>query len=113
MLVRLFERCSRGELHTISYSVSVEKLELTAWEDHPDEIHKEIITPEIQKLRSAVCNLLVIVIEHACSIVEDQAVNLAHADDNLQRVSQSMGGGYESRDDEAEGSPGELWGYIS
>jgi hypothetical protein len=113
MLVRLFGHCSRGELQFISYSLPAEKLELTAWEDHPNEIHKEIITPEIQKLRSAICNLLVIMIEHARSIVENQSVDLAYADDDLQRVSQRMGSSYECRDDEAEGSPGELWGQIS
>jgi hypothetical protein len=52
-------------------------------------------------------------IEHTRCIVEDQSINLAYADDDLQWVSQRMGGSYEGRDDEAEGPPGELWGYIS
>jgi hypothetical protein len=81
---------------------------LTARENHPNEIHEEIITPEIKELRPAIRNILVIVIKHARRIVKNQAIDLSHAHNNLQRVSQGMGCGYESRDDEAEGSPRKL-----
>lgn len=47
-------------------------------------------------------------IEHAGSIVEDETVDLANADDDLEGVAERMRGRYEGCYDEAEGSPGEL-----
>lgn len=44
---------------------------LTAWENHPDEVHEKIINPKVQELRSAVGDLLVVMVEHAGGIVED------------------------------------------
>jgi hypothetical protein len=43
--------------------------ELTPREHHPDEIHEEVIPPEIQKLRARIRNLLVIMVEHAGCVV--------------------------------------------
>lgn len=48
-------------------------------------------------------------IKHASGIVEDQAVDLSHADDDLQGVAEGVGGGDEGCDDEAEGTPCELF----
>jgi hypothetical protein len=75
--------------------------ELTAGEDHPNEVHEEIIDPEVQELRSAICNALIIMVKHACSIVEDETVYLADGDDYLQRMAQGMIYGDESCDNEA------------
>ena len=47
-------------------------------------------------------------IEHASSIVKDETVNLANADDDLEGVAERMRGSYEGRYNEAEGSPSEL-----
>ena len=47
-------------------------------------------------------------IEHAGSIVEDETVDLADADDDLEGVAQRVRGSYEGSYDEAKGSPGEL-----
>ena len=85
--------------------------ELTAREHHPDEVHKEVIPPEIQELRARVCDLLIVVVEHAGGIVEDESVDLADADDDLERVAERMRGGYEGGYDEAERPPGELCSY--
>ena len=47
-------------------------------------------------------------IEHARGIVEDKAVDLPHADDDLERMAQSVGRRNEGCNDEAERAPGEL-----
>ena len=47
-------------------------------------------------------------IEHAGSIVENEAVDLADADDDLERVAERMRGCYEGCYSEAERPPGEL-----
>ena len=49
---------------------------LTARYDNPDEVHEDKVKPEIVCFRSAVCQILVIVVEHARSIVENVAVYL-------------------------------------
>jgi hypothetical protein len=48
-----------------------EREELTARENHPDEVHEEVVTPEIEKFWPRICDVLVVVIEHAGGIVED------------------------------------------
>lgn len=47
-------------------------------------------------------------VEHAGGIVEDKAVDLADADDDLERVAECVRGSYESCYDEAERSPSKL-----
>lgn len=47
-------------------------------------------------------------IEHAGGIVEDEAVDLAYADDHLERMSERVVCENESCYDEAEWSPGKL-----
>jgi hypothetical protein len=64
--------------------------ELTSREHHPDEIHEEVIPPEIQKLRTRISNLLVVMIKHAGCIVQNQPVDLADADDDLEGVAEGM-----------------------
>ena len=52
-------------------------------------------------------------IEHACSIVEDEAVDLTDADDHLQGMAEGVRGRYEGCYDETEGSPGKLCTQIA
>ena len=47
-------------------------------------------------------------VEHAGSIVENEAVDLANADDDLEGMAERMGGCYEGCHNKAERSPGEL-----
>ena len=47
-------------------------------------------------------------IKHAGCVVKDQAIDLANADDDLERVAQRVGGRNERGDNEAERAPGEL-----
>jgi hypothetical protein len=50
----------------------------------------------------------VIVVEGADCIIENQAVDLAYGDDDLQRVAQGMAYCYKAGDDEAERAPDQL-----
>ncbi len=47
-------------------------------------------------------------IKHAGGIVQDQAIDLAHADYDLEGMAQRMGGGNEDCNDQAQGTPGKL-----
>ncbi len=60
-----------------------ESLKLTTRNNHPQEVDEEIIDPEIQELRTTVRQAEIVVIEHAGCVVEDQSIDLAHADDYL------------------------------
>lgn len=60
---------------------------LTAWNDNPDEVHEEKVAPEIVGFRPTVCQVLVVMIEHAGGIVENVAIYLAEGHHCLQRIS--------------------------
>jgi hypothetical protein len=81
---------------------------LTAGENHPNEVHEEVISPEIQKLRSRICDLRIVVIEHAGCVVEDQAIDLAYTDDDLEGVAERVRVCDEEGYDEADRAPCEL-----
>lgn len=81
---------------------------LTAWDDDPDEVHEEIISPEVVRFWSAVCKTFVVVIEHACSVIEDVAVYLAKRDQGLQRVTKRMVVGNHQCNSERQGTPADL-----
>ena len=85
-------------------------MKLTAWENHPDKVHEEVVTPKVQKLRSAVSNLLVVVVEHAGSIVEYKTINLSNRDNDLERVAEGMLSGDECGNNKAQWTPGKLFG---
>ena len=84
-------------------------VKLTAWENHPNKVHKEVVNPEVQELRSAVSNLLIVMIEHAGGIVKDEAVDLSNRNDNLKRVTKRMLSSNECSNDEAQWAPGKLF----
>jgi len=81
--------------------------EQDARENHPDEVHEEVIPPEVQELRSRVCDLRIVVIEHAGSIVENQSINLAHTNDDLQRMAKRVRIRNEECYNEADWTPSE------
>lgn len=60
---------------------------LTTRDDNPYEIHEEKIAPEVIGFWSAVCQVLVVVIEQAGRIIENIAVNLAKRDHCLDWIS--------------------------
>lgn len=53
---------------------------LTAWYYNPDEVHKEIIPPEVIRFWPTVCQALGIMVKHAGSIVKDITIDLAQGD---------------------------------
>jgi len=60
---------------------------LTAWDDDPDEVHEEKVAPEIVGFRPTICQVLVVMVEHAGGIVENIAINLAKGHNCLQWIS--------------------------
>ena len=56
---------------------------LTAWYHNPDEVHEEIVAPEVIRFRPTVCQALDVMIKHARSIVKDISIDLAHRDQCL------------------------------
>ena len=50
---------------------------LTTRYHNPDEVHKEIIPPEVIRFRATVCQTLDVMIKHACSIVKNVSIYLA------------------------------------
>ena len=56
---------------------------LTARNHHPDEVDKEEVEPEEVGFRPGVADILVVQIEQAGGVVEDQAVYLAKRDNGL------------------------------
>jgi hypothetical protein len=81
-----YSSTSKGQydLRLIRYST------LTARYDNPDEVHEEEVKPEVVCFRSAVCQVLVIVIEHARSIVENVAIYLTQGDHSLKGEAHRM-----------------------
>jgi len=81
---------------------------LTARNKDPEEIGKEIVSPEIVSLWAGVCNVVVVMVEHASSIVKDDTVELSHGDNHLNRMPHRVLFGDHPCRDEGEGTPGEL-----
>lgn len=73
---------------------------LTAWNDDPNEVHEEIITPKVIRFWSAVRKALVVVVEHACGVVEYITIDLAQRDQGLERMTERMIIGYHQCDSE-------------
>lgn len=87
MIVTLwYSSTGKGQynLQLIRYST------LTARYDNPDEVHEEEVKPEVVCFRSAVCQVLVIVVEHARSVVENVAVYLTQGDHSLEGEAHRM-----------------------
>ena len=53
---------------------------LTTWYHDPDEVHKDIVHPEIIRFWTTVRQAFVIVIKHARGIVKNISINLARRD---------------------------------
>lgn len=73
-LVQLCEGARDG-----TYGVNQEH----AREDHPEEIHEEIVEPKVQKFRSRINDFFVIVIKSMGGIIENKSVYLSYSHDNL------------------------------
>jgi hypothetical protein len=55
----------------------------TAWKDHPQEVHKEVIEPKVEKLWPRINNLFVVEVKRVSCIVQNEAVDLPHGNNYL------------------------------
>ena len=63
------------------------------WDDEPEEVHHEVVHPEVKELWAGVYNALVVVVEHAGGIVKNDTVKLAGGDDDLDWMAEWVLGG--------------------
>ena len=84
----MYERISRCILGAARH-------ELTTRNHNPDEIYKEVVAPEVDRLRTRPNNVLIVQVEHAGSIVKDQTVHLADAYQGLHLVAERIVGSNE------------------
>lgn len=63
--------------HQVMWVHVVSRQILTAWNDDPDKVHEEVVPPKVIRLWSAVGQSFMIVIKHACGVVEDVSIDLA------------------------------------
>lgn len=87
--------------------------QLTSWNNHPDEVHKEVIEPEVVRLGSAIDQAEEVFVERISRIVENVAVNLAEGDDQLQGLTEGVLDGDIVGDEERKRSPAHLNNQIS
>lgn len=73
--------------------------------NNPEKVAEEVVSPEVESLRSAVDNVVDDLLERADGVVQDVAVQLAQADDELERVAQRVLGNDEVDADEGHWAP--------
>ena len=64
--------------------------QLTTRNHDPEEVHHEVVAPEIISLRPTVGQVLVIVIKHRRSVVQHVAVDLAQRNNDLEWMAQRV-----------------------
>lgn len=78
------------------------------WNDKPEEVHHEVVHPEVKELWARVDDAFVVVVKHGGGVVEYDTVELAGGDDDLDRVAEWMSGSDHGGDNKAQRSPREL-----
>lgn len=73
--------------------------------DNPEEVAEEVVSPEVESLRSAVDNVVDDLLESADSIVENITIQLAQADDDLEGVAERVVGDDEVDAEKGHGTP--------
>lgn len=73
--------------------------------NNPEEVAEEVVSPEVESLRSAVDNVVDNLLERADGVVQDVAVQLAQADDELEGVAQRVLGNDEVDAEEGHWAP--------
>lgn len=71
-------------------SASGAKKILTSRHDDPDEIHPDVIHPEVKRLWTAVRYAFDVVVVQASGIIQDIAVQMGHAYNDAQRMLQRV-----------------------
>lgn len=85
-----------------------ESKKLTARYYDPDEIHEEVVTPEIPCFGSAIRDPFVVVIEHTGRVVEDITVDLPQTHHCLEWMSERMLESNHQRNAKRQRPPAEL-----
>ena len=75
------------------------------WNNNPERIHEHIVSPEINLLRAAVHDVINKLSKGASGIVQDIAIELAKADNHLQRVAERVVQNNAVGAQERQGSP--------
>lgn len=78
------------------------------WNDEPEEVHHEVVHPEVEELWARVDDALVVVVEHAGGVIKNDAVKLAGGDNDLDWVAEWVTGSDHGSDNKAQRSPCEL-----
>lgn len=73
--------------------------------DNPEEVAEEVVSPEVESLRSAVDNVVDDLLESTDGIVENITIQLAQADDDLEGVAQRVVGDDEVGAEKGHGTP--------
>ena len=95
-------------LNVFSFPSKLRMFALTSWYHNPDEVHEEIISPEVIRFRPTVCKALGIMIKHARGIVKYISIDLAQGDECLERMTEGMLVSDEQCDSEGHGTPTDL-----
>ena len=63
---------------------------LTARDSNPDKVHEAIVAPEVVGFGPTIRDTLVVMVEHACCIVEDITIYLTNGHQCLERMSKRV-----------------------
>ena len=63
---------------------------LTPRNDDPDEIEEKVVEPKVIGLWPPMGEPFVVMIKHACRVVQNIAVDLSHRNQGLERISERM-----------------------
>lgn len=89
-LLRLLDSRSRLDLGEYLCGLADALLDKQQRNNNPEEVAEEVVSPEVESFRSAVDNVVDDLLERADGIVQDVAVQLAQADDELEGVAQRV-----------------------
>lgn len=85
---------------------------LTRRDDHPRQVEAKVVHPEVQRLGAAVGHAAEVLLGGAGGVVEEHAVEVAHADHHLHGVAERAVARDAEGRAEAEGPPDELSGLV-
>ena len=80
----------RGSLQALVLVWLTGKVKLTSRKDDPDEVHEKVVEPEIVSFRPAILYVMMVEVEHGCGVVQNVAIYLTKANDELERVAKRM-----------------------
>ena len=95
----------RGRLQTSALVYLTGKVKPTSRKHDPNEVHEKVVEPKIISLRPAILYIVVVEVEHGCGVVQDIAIDLTEANNELQRVAKGMRLGNVEGDDVAHWPP--------